>query len=63
MRGKKSVNFFLGCGDFTPFFDQKFSNLRPLLSINFPKDSKSLKSLDIGLHKMGEKRRLNKVNK
>ena len=37
--------------------------MRPLLSIFFPKDSKYLKSLDIGLREAGAKRPLNGVRK
>ena len=50
-------------GQFYTLYEQKFSNLRPLLSITFPKDFEYLKSLDIGLWKVGAKRPLNGVKK
>ena len=46
------------CGYFTPF-----SNVRPLLTVTFPKDSKSLKFLDIQPQEMGAKRPLNGTSK
>ena len=50
---------------FYTLYEQKFSNLRPLLSITFPqgKDSKNLKSLGNGLWEGGAKRPLNGVRK
>ena len=39
------------------------SNIRPLLSITFPKDSESLKILDIRLREVGAKRLLNGTSK
>ena len=44
---------------FYTLFEQKISNLRPLLFITFPQ----LKSLDIGLREVGAKRPLNGVRK
>ena len=38
-------------------YDQKFSNLRPPLLLFFPKKSKNLKSLQIGLWEVGVKKR------
>ena len=49
---------------FYTIFEQKSSDLRPLLSISFSKDSEyQKKCLDIGLREMGSKRLLNGVNK
>ena len=44
-------------------FKQKCSNLRPLLNIFSPKDSESLKILDMRLQEVGAKRRLNGTSK
>ena len=55
-------NFFCR-GNFTPLLSKKvqiWDNFFPLL---FFKDSKYIKSLDIGLWEVGAKRSLNKVNK
>ena len=48
---------------FLIFFKQKCSNMRPLLSITFPKDSESLKIFDIRLREVGAKRPLNGTSK
>ena len=48
---------------FYTLYEQKYSTLRPLLSIVFPKDSENLKRLDIRLQEEGAKRRLNGMNK
>ena len=59
---KKCKNLFTPWR-FNTLYEQKFSNLRPLLSILSPKDFEYLKSLDIGLREVGEKRPLNGVRK
>ena len=59
---KNKKKLFL-CGNFTTLrrkFIQIWDHFFPLV---FPKDSESLTSLDIGLKKVGAKRRLNGVNK
>ena len=48
---------------FYTLFKKKFSNLRPLLSITFPMDSKSLEFLDVRLWEVGAKRFLNGTSK
>ena len=48
---------------FSTIFKQKCSYLRPLLSITFPKGSKSLKILDIRLREVGAKRPFNDTSK
>ena len=57
MKKKKppKKNLFLP-RQFYTLYEHKFSNLRPLLSITFPKDSENLKSLHIGLQEAGGKR-------
>ena len=59
-KAKKDIKkkLFLPRGFYT-LYDQKLSNLRPLLSISFPKDCSNLKSLDIELREVGAKRPLN----
>ena len=62
-KAKFSVKLFFLRGDFTPFMNKSFQiwdHFFPLLLTN---DSKNLKSLDIGLWKVGAQRRLNRVNK
>ena len=49
--------------NFYTLYDQKFSNLRLIFSITFPKDSKNLKCLYIGPQEVAAKRLLNGVNK
>ena len=44
-------------------YEQKFSNLRPFLSITFPQEFQESKILEIGLWEVGGKRHLNGVNK
>ena len=46
---------------FYTLYEQKFSNLTHFFQLFFPKDSKNLKSLDIGLREVGEKIPLNGV--
>ena len=58
---KKKKLFF--ARRFQTTFKQKCSNLKPLLSITFPKDSKSLKILDIRLREVEAKRRSNGASK
>ena len=48
---------------FYNLYEQNFTNLRPLFSLLFHKDSKNLKSLDNGLREVGAKRRIGRVNK
>ena len=62
---KKSVKncLFVFPRGYHAFYAKKFSNLRPLLSITSPHLSEYLKSLDIGLWKVGAKKSLNGVRK
>ena len=48
-------------GDFTPFMRKSFQIWDHFFPLLFPKDSENLKSLDIGLREVGEKRPLNGV--
>ena len=48
---------------FYTIFEEKCSNMRPLLSITFPQGFKNLKKMDIGLFEVGAKRRSNEMNK
>ena len=50
-------------GYFTPFTRKSFQIGDHFFSLLFPKDSKNLKSLDIGLWEVGAKRLLNGVRK
>ena len=45
--------------NFTPFISKSFQISDPFFLFLFPKDSKSLKTLDIQLWEVGKKRRLN----
>ena len=58
---KKSVIFFLCCIDFTPFMSKSLHIWHHFFPLLFPKDSEILKSLDIGLRVVGNKRPLNGV--
>ena len=63
---KKSVKNFFGSGDFGPFLSKNVQISDHLFSLLFPKDSVSLKILNIQLLEVGAKRRLDgtsKVNK
>ena len=42
---------------FYTLYEQKLSNMRPLISITFPMNSENIKSLDIELWEVGAKRR------
>ena len=55
-------NFYVN-GDFTVFMRRSFQMLDHFFPLLFPKDSKSLKTLDIGLWKVGTKIHLNGVRK
>ena len=48
---------------FRPLPNKKISNLRPLLPLLFPKDSESIKILDIRLWEVGAKIHLNSTSK
>ena len=54
--------FFLR-GDFSPFFSESFQIWDHFFPLLFPKDSKSLKTLDIRLLEVGTKRCLNGTSK
>ena len=56
----KKIIFF--GGDFWPFPNKNVQNWDHFFPILIPKDSKSLKSCEIGLEEVGEKRSLNGVN-
>ena len=58
-KAKSSKKTFFFAWRFQTTFKQKCSNVRPLLSLLFPKDSKSLKILNFQLREVGAKRRLN----
>ena len=51
------------CCDFTPFVSTRFQICDPFFPLLFSKDSKNLKSMDIGLREVVEKRRLNGTSK
>ena len=50
-------------GDFKPFMSKRFQIWDHFFPLLFPKDSESLKILDIRLQEVGANRRLNGVNK
>ena len=50
-------------GDFRPFPNKNVQMLDHFFSLLFPKDSESLKVLDIRLREVGEKRPLNDTSK
>jgi hypothetical protein len=50
-------------GDFTPFMSKSVQRWDHFFPLEVPKDSKNLKSLNIGLLEMGAKRPLNRVRK
>ena len=56
---KKSVKNFFRRGDFRPFLSKTVQIWDPFFPLLFPKDSKSLKLLDIQLREKGAKKRLN----
>ena len=51
--------YFFGAAIFTPFISKSFQIWDHFFSLLFPKDSESLKILDIQFQKVGAKRRLN----
>ena len=55
-------NFFL-CGDFRPLRNKNVQMLDHFFPLLFPKDSESLKILDIRLREVGAKRPLNGTSK
>ena len=55
-------HFFLR-GDFTPFISNSFQIWDPFFPLFFPKDSESLKKLDIQLLEEGAKIRSNSTSK
>ena len=55
---EKSVKKSFLQRQFYTLYEQKFSNMRPLLFITFPNDSENSKSLDIGVWEVGAKRPL-----
>ena len=57
----KSVKNFFCLSDFTPFMSKSRQILDHFFQLLFPKDSKNLTSLDIGLQEVGEKIPLNRV--
>ena len=59
-KSAKKKNFFLG-GDFRPLPNKNVQMLDHFFPILFPKDSESLKILDIGLREVGTKRPLKKT--
>ena len=61
-KNNKNVKDFFFCrGDFTSFMSKSYQIWDPSFLLLFPKDSENLKSLDIGLRKVGAKRPLNGV--
>ena len=56
------TNFYL-CGNFTPLYSKSGQISDHFFQLLFPKDSESLKTLDIGLQKVRAKRRLNGASK
>ena len=60
---QKFLKNFFRRGNFTPFFNKKVQIWDLFFPLLFPKDSKYLKTLDIGLWVVGAKRPLNTVNK
>jgi hypothetical protein len=52
----QKMSFFSSLLQFQIIFVHTNLNLRPLLSITFPKDSKNQKSLDIEIEEVGAKR-------
>ena len=60
---KKIHKEFFCRGECTPFMSKSFQIQDHFFTLLFPNDSKYLKSLDIGLLELGEKRQLNGVKK
>ena len=60
---KKTLNNFFCCGDFRSFLGKNVQIWDHFFPLLFPKDSESLKMLDIRLWEVGAKRRLNSTSK
>ena len=60
---KKKTPIFFCHSDFTPLLSKKFKSETNFFPLLFPKDSKSLKSFDIGLREVGANKLLNGLNK
>ena len=62
-RRKKPLKTFFSPRQLYTLYEQKFSNLRPILLVTLPKDSEYLKHLDIKIWEVGAKRPLKGVRK